>query len=303
MGGALKVVRSESRETRFELVLPALKPRAAAPVAAARERLSLAPQPGMGLVLVVEDEAAIRSAIKRTLTNVGYSVLEASDGVAAQALMLQHGTGVSLLISDSVLPQGSGPELAVWARATCPNAAFLLISGRQRAGEVEASSVGAHFLAKPFYPAELLAAVRHVISRARVAAEVKEATPQHRVVLVVDDETDILDSFERLLGECDFETLVTKSGVQALQILNERHIDAVIADQFMPGLDGIGLLELVHERFPGTTRILCTGHPASDIVIAAVNRGRVHRVLAKTMHAVALRDEIERAVVEGSLQE
>jgi hypothetical protein len=53
---------------------------------------------------------------------------------------------------------------------------------------------------------------------------------------------------------------------------------------------------------PGTTTILCTGHPASDIAIDAVNRGRVQRVLSKTMHAIALRDEIERAVLKASSQ-
>jgi DNA-binding NtrC family response regulator len=118
-------------------------------------------------------------------------------------------------------------------------------------------------------------------------------------VVLVDDDSDIRDSFERLLGECDLETYVAKSALRALQILGERHVDAVVTDQVMPGLDGLGLLELVSARFPSCTRILCTAYPGSDVVIDAVNCGRVHRVLTKTMHAVALRDEIERAVLEA----
>jgi two-component system response regulator HupR/HoxA len=95
---------------------------------------------------------------------------------------------------------------------------------------------------------------------------------------------------------------VASSAIHALRILEERHVDAVVTDQFMPGLNGIDLLELVHQRAPDCIRILCTAHAASDLVINAVNKGRVHRVLPKNMHAVALRDEIERVVLEGMQQ-
>jgi DNA-binding NtrC family response regulator len=118
-------------------------------------------------------------------------------------------------------------------------------------------------------------------------------------VLIVDDEQVIRDSLQRLLAECDFDTLVANSGIQALEVMEARHVDAVVTDQFMPGLGGIHLLEQVNERFPECVRVLCTGYPSSDVVISAVNRGRVQRVLPKSMHAVALRDEIERAVLEG----
>jgi hypothetical protein len=53
----------------------------------------------------------------------------------------------------------------------------------------------------------------------------------------------------------------------------------------------------VRERFPHHMRILFTAFPSSDVVVDAVNRGGVHKVLVKSMHAVAIRDEIERAVL------
>jgi CheY-like chemotaxis protein len=296
MSGQLTHISESEGATRFEVHLP---------IAAASTSSTKAVTPGVarhgGTILVVEDDAAIRLAMSRTLVNAGHTVLEAGDGQAAQELLAKVGQTVDLVVSDVVLPRGGGPDLFAWVKATSPNTAFLLISGREREGASKASELGVGFLGKPFYPAEFLAAVHGVMSMSETDTPRLNPTPERPVVVVVDDDPDIRESFERLLSECDFETLVAKSGLHALQILSERHVDAVITDQFMPGLDGVGLLELVGERFPTCTRILCTGHPASDIVISAVNRGRVHRVLTKTMHAVALRDEIERAVVEASL--
>ena len=143
-----------------------------------------------------------------------------------------------------------------------------------------------------------MAAARATIALAE--ADARGALGGERlVILIVDDEEVIRNSFLRLLAECNFHTVLANSGLHALQILAERRVNAIVADQFMLGLDGIGLLQLVHERYPDCTRILCTAHPASDVVISAVNRGRVHCVLPKSMHAVALRDEIERAVLDA----
>jgi CheY-like chemotaxis protein len=295
MNGGLAVASPEVGVTRFELHLPAAS---GSPVLARAANAGAVGQ--SGTILVVEDDSAIRLAMRRTLANARYSVLEASDGPAAQEILTELGQTVSLVVSDSVLPRGGGPELFAWVRARFPDVAFLLISGREREGEAKASQLGVGFLGKPFYPAEFLAAVNRALLASQAAATRRVVRSGTRpVVVLVDDDSDIRDSFERLLSECDLETYVAKSALHALQILGERHVDAVVTDQVMPGLDGIGLLELVYERFPSCTRILCTGHPGSEIVIDAVNRGHVHRVLTKTMHAVALRDEIERAVLEA----
>jgi len=291
MHGKLELIRSGESEDRFEIYLPA----AAEPVLRKNEsRLAMVP-PGSSTVCVIENETAIRLAMVRTLSAAGYFVIEANDGIAARELVIRHRRGVRLMVCDVGLIR-EGEEFFAWLRATCPSSALLLVSGNEHEGQARASSLRARFLAKPFAPADLVAAARDTIAR----SEVGEDGPIARlVVLLVDDELVIRDSLERLLSECDFETVVASSGLHALQILNERHVDAIISDQFMPGLDGIALLELVYERYPACVRVLCTGHPASDLVIAAVNRGRVQRVLQKSMHAVALRDEIERVILES----
>ena len=81
--------------------------------------------------------------------------------------------------------------------------------------------------------------------------------------------------------------------------MQEQHVDVVVSDHFMPGMDGVRLLESVRQRWPHCTRILFTAHPSSDIVLEAVNRGGVHKVLVKNMHPVAIRDEIARAAEQA----
>jgi CheY-like chemotaxis protein len=293
MNGKLEFIRTNTGEDRFELYLPeATAPSLRPPKA----RVALAP-PSSQTVCIIEDETAIRQAMRRTLSNAGHFVIEANDGTSARELLIEHGRAVRLLLCDFGRLRDH-EEFFSWVRATCPNAALLLVSGNEREGEAKASSLRARFLAKPFTPAELLSAALQTIAQAD-AERRGTASKDRLVVLVVDDEQVIRDSLQRLLAECDFDTLVASSGLHALRVLETQRVDAIVTDQFMPGLGGIDLLELVYERFPECRRILCTGHPSSDLVISAINRGRVQRVLPKSMHAVALRDEIERAVLEG----
>jgi len=292
MNGHLEIHTSNER-LHFDLYLPSVPNAARGNV---KPRLALVP-PSAHTVCIIENETAIRLAMLRSLAGAGYFVLEANSSVAARQLLIKHGQAVTLMVCDVGLIKDS-EDFFAWVKATCPDAAVLLTSGNAPSGEAKASSLRARFLAKPFSSSELVAAARATIALAE--ADARGALGGERlVILIVDDEEVIRNSFLRLLAECNFHTVLANSGLHALQILAERRVNAIVADQFMLGLDGIGLLQLVHERYPDCTRILCTAHPASDVVISAVNRGRVHCVLPKSMHAVALRDEIERAVLDA----
>ena len=293
MNGKLEFLRTNAGEERFELYLPAS---VATPRQKAKPRLALVP-PSANTVCIIENESAIRQAMLRALSSAGQLVLEANDSSSARELLIRHGDAVRLLVCDVGLLR-DGEEFFAWVRATCPSSAVLLTSGNVQEGEAKASSLRARFLAKPFTPTQLVSAALQTIARASADARGR-ASAERLVVLVVDDEQVTRDSLQRLLAECDFDTVIANSGIHALQVLEERHVDAVVADQFMPGLGGIHLLERVKESFPACVRILCTGYPSSDAVTDAVNHGRVQRVLPKSMHAVALRDAIERAVLEG----
>ena len=118
------------------------------------------------------------------------------------------------------------------------------------------------------------------------------------IVLIVDDDQDLRESLVRMLAECDLLAVGATSTLNALEILQHSRVDIVVSDQFTWGMDGVSLLSTVRQRWPLVQRILFTADAAPDIIIDAVNRAGVHKVLLKTMHAVQIRDAIEEVALD-----
>jgi CheY-like chemotaxis protein len=287
LGGAIRVQSELGRGSELQVFLPlAVEAAPALPEAVPKAPLPIT-------VLVVEDDAAMRSGLRRVLEAEGYAVLEAADGAEADEVSARHPGPIQVLLSDLALPGADGRDALSRVRSVRPDIGAVFVSGRLDKGR--ALPKDAEFVQKPFATAELLAALTRVTAGAPpTAGRLASTSP---IVLIVDDDDALREAFGRVIEECEFKALRAKSGLHALQLLEQQHVDVVICDQFMPGMDGVQLLELVRERFPHLTRILFTAFPSSDIVLDAVNRGGVHKVLVKSMHAVAIRDEIERAVL------
>lgn len=117
---------------------------------------------GRGTVLLVEDEAPVRSFAVRALQMRGYSVLEADSGEAALELLESEDMQVDLFVSDVVMPGMNGPSWVRKAIETRPNVSTIFMSGYAEDAfsgndtEIPNSS----FLAKPFSLTDLTAKVR-----------------------------------------------------------------------------------------------------------------------------------------------
>lgn len=131
-----------------------------------------------------------------------------------------------------------------------------------------------------------------------LASDARIASPRP-IVLIVDDDVDLRESLVRMLAECDLAAIGATCSLNALEVLQQLHVDVVVSDQFTWGIDGVGLLSEVRQRWPHVQRILFTADAAPDIVVEAVNRGGVHKVLLKSMHAVKIRDEIEGVALDA----
>lgn len=119
---------------------------------------------GSEVVLVVDDEAAVRSPIARMLKHLGYFVLEASNGEDALQVISDYGGPVHLVISDVRMPEMDGAELANMLRSAFPDMRLLLISGvGAHAVSVSQEIEGCRFLAKPFTLEELAVTVRGLL--------------------------------------------------------------------------------------------------------------------------------------------
>ena len=120
---------------------------------------------GIGTVLLVEDEDAVRLFSARALRNKGYSVLEARSGDAALEMMNAHAGEIDLLITDVVMPRMDGPTLIREVRVQRPDMKVIFISGyaedsfRRRLDE----NADIHFLPKPFSLKQLAGKVKEVM--------------------------------------------------------------------------------------------------------------------------------------------
>jgi two-component system cell cycle sensor histidine kinase/response regulator CckA len=143
----------------FRVLLPASTE--AAPQADAE-----APQAPRGRerIILCEDEPAVRDLVAAVLGRSGYSVLAARTPAEALLLVADRSAPADLLLTDVVMPLMSGPDLARRARSIRPGLRVLLMSGYARESlDREALGLDAGFLAKPFTPGRLAAAVRSVL--------------------------------------------------------------------------------------------------------------------------------------------
>jgi CheY-like chemotaxis protein len=170
-GGFLQVDSEEGRGTAISVLLPRTGP-PEAPGDAPPAEASAPPARGGATVLLVEDEASVRGAVRQQLVRRGYRVLAARHGVEALALAAGHDGPIDLLLTDVVMPQMGGPELARRMRQLRPETRVLYMSGyaADRASPLRggaAPSLDAPCLEKPFPVDALDVAVRDTLAAAR----------------------------------------------------------------------------------------------------------------------------------------
>jgi len=128
-GGYTRIVSEVGRGTTMMLYLP----RAASVPAAARPAAAQARSSGAGhTVLVVEDDAAVRSYIVEVLRDLGYTVLDVGDGEAALQLIERHDQPIDLLLTDVVMPRINGRMLAEAVERQRPGIKVLFMTGYAR---------------------------------------------------------------------------------------------------------------------------------------------------------------------------
>jgi PAS domain S-box-containing protein len=124
-------------------------------------------RPGSGTILVVEDESAILEMCRRMLGRAGYRVLAASTPGEALALAGAHAGEIHLLLTDLVMPEMNGLDLAARLQASHPGLRLLFMSGYtpDAAAHQRGLPPGAHFLQKPFAMNTLAEQVRRALEK------------------------------------------------------------------------------------------------------------------------------------------
>jgi DNA-binding response OmpR family regulator len=117
-------------------------------------------------VLLVEDEDIVLKLLRTVLMRQGYTVIAASHAVAALAISRTYTGRIDLLMTDVVMPQMSGDELAMQLRDTRPDTRVLFMSGWDQQDLGGTLAVHGSFIQKPFTPIALAQKVRDVLDAA-----------------------------------------------------------------------------------------------------------------------------------------
>jgi two-component system cell cycle sensor histidine kinase/response regulator CckA len=161
-GGEIILNSEVGQGTDIEILLPAVDRTPAATHATSED----APARGTGTVLVVEDDGAVRKLLCSILTQLGYSVLETADASTALELSRCHPARIDLLVTDIVMPQRNGPDLAADIVAAHPETRVLYVSGYAEESLVLRGIAlsGNAVLTKPFTPGLLANRVREALN-------------------------------------------------------------------------------------------------------------------------------------------
>jgi two-component system, cell cycle sensor histidine kinase and response regulator CckA len=157
-GGVVWVRSRPGEGAAFSIVLPAVFE----PQAAAEEPARIHAERGSETILVVEDEAQVRTIAVNMLRTRGYRVLVAA--TSQDALELAHSqSAIDLVVTDVVMPNGSGPELVARLRADHPSMPVLYVSGYAPDSLLDDVSSDVAFLQKPYTGRQLAMRIREML--------------------------------------------------------------------------------------------------------------------------------------------
>jgi CheY-like chemotaxis protein len=161
--GGTVAVESQAGGTTVRITLPA----SAEPVVRAERDKNAFPESVGETVLIADDDEGIRSLLSRHFTRAGYLVATARNAADATVKFQSLGGDVDLLVTDVIMPQMNGRELASRLRRVRPGLKVIYLSGHApgELEEVGAKPTDGQLLFKPFSADELGRAVRHALGR------------------------------------------------------------------------------------------------------------------------------------------
>jgi CheY-like chemotaxis protein len=255
-GGHLELESEVGRGTTLTLYFP----RALQAEVPRTERVAGPVEGGTETLLVVEDDAAVRATVVELLKELGYRVLEASDGQSALAV-IQSGPRIDLLFTDVVMPGPiRSPDLARQAKALLPDLEVLFTSGYAENAIVHGGRVdpGVTLLGKPYRREELARKLRHLL-RQRQERLPEPANPAHLRILLVEDDEAIRSSACELLEVLGHRVNAVASGEAAQEALAAHGFDVLFTDVSLPGMSGVMLAREAVRQHPGLRVIIASG--------------------------------------------
>ena len=222
-------------------------------------------------LLVVDDEVAIAELACEILESYGYSVTTANN--ADEALKILKETPIDLLITDVIMPNMSGYELATIVRQRYPSIKIQVVSGFEddAFSNTNHALLRQNIIYKPYTSNRLLTHVRVLLD--------DKKTEIRRTVMLVDDDIDYCTLFEIKLDTIDCDLIITHSGDQAIENFENSlgdsvTIDLVVLDLNMSeGDGGVKVAQKILELSSDAIVIVSSGDTACDEMLEFARYG------------------------------
>ena len=274
-GGHVKIYSELGEGTTVKIYLPRTRKAQEGAVVSAEPPA----QGGNETILVVEDDADVREAVREMLVDLGYAVLEAEHAHGALDV-LRGGAHVDLLFSDVVMPGDVHTrEMARMAREINPDIKILFTSGYTQNAIVHNGRLDddVFLLSKPYRKHDLARKLRSLLGPPRAPENVSpepantNVGTSRRKVLVVDDEALVRMATVEMVSECGLAVDEAGDGAEALKRLaDDPEIDVLLTDLGLPGMPGAELIRQARALRPSLAIVVASGYSRDGTVDAGL---------------------------------
>jgi two-component system, NtrC family, sensor kinase len=230
------------------------------------------------LVLVVEDGATAREAVRAALDEAGYRVETAETG--EDGIRLATALRPDAVVLDGALPGIDGEDVLRRLRqdaALRDTPCVMLTASPDPHHELKALDAGADAYVRKGEPQDVLLLRIEALLRRRESPRAARALGYlgPRRVLAVDDSPTYLDALERELKREGYEVASARSGEEALSLLDAQTPDCILLDLVMPGLSGAETCRRIKAspRWRDVPLMFLTAHEGRESMIAGINAG------------------------------
>lgn len=305
-GGTIIVYSEPGHGSRFVLYLPRSdKTLVDLPPLGAIDTIELS---GNETILVVDDEPDMVELAYYILSAHGYRVFTASDGPAALAILEEKKETFDLIITDVIMPNMNGYQLAARAKENFPHIKIQLVSGfaDNRHTDLTDDTLHQNVLYKPYTSIKLLSHVRTLLNEENSIDEPKNASEYSlvgRTIIVLDDDPDVRELLKLRLGKLQCNTLEACNGDEAIalykqSIEDKQVVDAVIVDLTIPG--GKGGKEVAHaiRTMDPQARLIVASGDTFSLEMRRYQDYGFNGALEKTFNQKIIKQTLEEVLVD-----
>jgi len=255
-------------------------------------------------VLIVDDNAIIRSLLNNALRNNGYLVVgQLASGSGLMDAIVK--TRPDIVCLDYQLPDVNGLSLLRETRDAHPDVSVIMITGETDiALENAAADAGAAgFITKPFSLTVLAQELQQVVQTRQAVNKISSkaqttatTAPARARAVIADDSATMRNLLLSILNAANIQVVATASnGREAILMVSEHRPELVFLDCDMPVMDGLGALRSIASQWPEIKVVMITGRSDRETIIQANQSGAKGYVL-KPFHPQKVMDVIDKLV-------